>query len=212
VRRATVALPDAIPERLENGKGTDWNDVHAAKGLESVRAGIEAALLARGPTPPDGESPPLSAYADDPQACVHEAEAVPEGTSEEELALLFSERHADELRYVALWGRWLKWDGMRWKHEDTLEVFDLARKLCREVRAALGEVSEKTHNRLGSAATRAALEKLARSDRRHAVRVDQLDAHPWLLNTPGGTLDLRTGELNLTTATSCTPRSRPRLC
>jgi putative DNA primase/helicase len=37
--------------------------------------------------------------------------------------------------------------------------------------------------------------KLAGTDPRHAVSVDQLDADPWALNTPGGTLDLHTGKM-----------------
>ena len=36
---------------------------------------------------------------------------------------------------------------------------------------------------------------MAESDRKHATTVDQWDVDPWLLNTPGGTIDLRTGEL-----------------
>jgi putative DNA primase/helicase len=39
------------------------------------------------------------------------------------------------------------------------------------------------------------VERLARSDRRHAATVEQWDVNPWLLNTPGGVVDLRTGEL-----------------
>ena len=40
----------------------------------------------------------------------------------------------------------------------------------------------------------AAVEKLARSDPRLAAAVDQWDADPWLLNTPDGVVDLRTGQ------------------
>ena len=39
-----------------------------------------------------------------------------------------------------------------------------------------------------------AVETLARSDRRIASTVEQWDADPWLLNTPGGIIDLRTGD------------------
>jgi putative DNA primase/helicase len=39
------------------------------------------------------------------------------------------------------------------------------------------------------------VEKLARADRRLAASPEQFDADPWLLNTPAGTVDLRTGEL-----------------
>ncbi len=48
---------------------------------------------------------------------------------------------------------------------------------------------------IASARTIAAVEKLARSDRQHAATADQWDGDPWLLNTPGGTVDLRTGKL-----------------
>jgi P4 family phage/plasmid primase-like protien len=47
---------------------------------------------------------------------------------------------------------------------------------------------------LSSAKTVAAIEKLIRSDRRHALTADQWDANPWLLNTPGGVVNLETGE------------------
>ena len=59
--------------------------------------------------------------------------------SEDALALKFSEKHAETLRYVNFWGKWLQWDGARWKFEDTLFVFDLARNLLREIDATLAE-------------------------------------------------------------------------
>ena len=37
------------------------------------------------------------------------------------------------------------------------------------------------------------VERLARADRRHAATTDEWDADPWLLNTPGGVVDLKTG-------------------
>ena len=41
----------------------------------------------------------------------------------------------------------------------------------------------------------AAIERLATADQRLAATTDQWDADPWLLNTPGGVIDLRTGEI-----------------
>jgi putative DNA primase/helicase len=38
-----------------------------------------------------------------------------------------------------------------------------------------------------------AVERLARADRHHAATAEQWDIDPWLLNTPGGVVDLRTG-------------------
>lgn len=111
--------------------------------------------------------------------------------TEDALALAFSATYADQLRYVALWGRWLHWTGARWEHDNTLQVFDRVRALCR---AAAGPTRASAENAtLAKGATIAAVEKLARCDRRHAATVNQWDADPWLLGTPGGTVDLRTG-------------------
>ncbi len=56
--------------------------------------------------------------------------------SDEAIALRFAVRHANELRYVAAWSKWLAWDGARWRFDDTLHVFDHARHICREAAAA----------------------------------------------------------------------------
>ena len=51
--------------------------------------------------------------------------------TEDALALRFSERHENDLRYVAAKGQWFKWDGMRWRPESTGLAFDLVRDSCR---------------------------------------------------------------------------------
>ncbi len=48
---------------------------------------------------------------------------------------------------------------------------------------------------LAKAKTVAAVEMLARSDRRFAATVEQWDTNPWLFNTPGGTVNLKTGDM-----------------
>src|SRR5216684_3463783 len=113
--------------------------------------------------------------------------------SDDALALEFTARHARELRYVAKWGTWLHWDGTRWKFEDTLKAFDLARAVAREFANACADAKAKP--KIASASKVAAIENLARADRRHAATIDQWDADPWLLNTPGGIVDLHTGNL-----------------
>ncbi|HZN28888.1 MAG TPA: phage/plasmid primase, P4 family [Xanthobacteraceae bacterium] len=109
--------------------------------------------------------------------------------SEDALALIFAERYAGELRYVHMWGKWLRYDGTCWHHDDTLHVFDRVRDICREAARLSGKSSTVTP----SAKTVAAVEKLARSDRRLAATTVQWDAQPWLLTTDGATIDLRTG-------------------
>jgi putative DNA primase/helicase len=120
-------------------------------------------------------------------------EARPPAFSDEALALRFAERHADNLRYVAKWGEWLFWDGQRWQVEETLRVWHFARQVCREAAAQCNDGKAATS--VASAKTVAAVERLARADRRLAATVDQWDPDIWLLNTPAGVVDLRTGQM-----------------
>ncbi len=53
--------------------------------------------------------------------------------TEDALALTFTRRYHRDWRYVAGWGRWLVWDGQRWRTEDTLAATDLIRSVCRHV-------------------------------------------------------------------------------
>jgi P4 family phage/plasmid primase-like protien len=110
-------------------------------------------------------------------------------TSEDAIALAFADRHGDELRYVAQWGRWLAFNGARWMPDETLHVFDRARAICREIAAD----TEKAANNITSAKTIAAVEKLARADRRLAATTAQWDTSAELLNAADTTLDLRNG-------------------
>jgi putative DNA primase/helicase len=111
--------------------------------------------------------------------------------TEEALALEFATRHESELRYVASMGKWLRWDGKCWRFDETLLAFDYARKICREFSNQCNK--PKLGALLASAKTVAAVERLARADRRLAASADQWDADPWLLNTPSGVIDLQTG-------------------
>ena len=128
--------------------------------------------------------------------------------SEEALALQYAEEHAPRLRYVSEWGKWMLWDGSCWKQDNTLHALDLARQLCRKAAAHANEDAERLANRT----TSSNVAFLARADRRLAATTDQWDANPWLLNTPSGTVDLRTGNLRscepadyLTQVTACAP-------
>ena len=109
------------------------------------------------------------------------SEDAPEGFSDDALALRFTAKYGDDLRFTSLWGRWSRWDGHRWEPDDTLSVYDLARSICRE--AADTADNKNVAQRINSASTIAAVERLARSDRRHAAAVHQWDADLWLLNT-----------------------------
>jgi putative DNA primase/helicase len=113
--------------------------------------------------------------------------------SDEAIAQRFAERHAGDLRYVAAWGKWLRWTGAKWQFDDTLHAFDRARAICRE--AAISCQKEKVATAVASARTVAAIVSLARADRKLAATVEQWDSDPWSLNTPAGTVDLRTSKM-----------------
>jgi hypothetical protein len=120
-------------------------------------------------------------------------EARPPAFSDDAMALRFAKRHAGDLRFVALWNKWLIWTGTVWRFDDTLHAFDLARVICREA-AAECNGKDTLRTAIASAKTVAAVERLARADRRIAATIDQWDADPWALNTPEGVIDLRTGK------------------
>jgi putative DNA primase/helicase len=136
-----------------------------------------------------GAEPPPASVTDDSTPAIEETAPA---FSDEALALRFAGRHAGDLRFVAAWNRWLVWNGRHWQFEETLRAWDFARQVCREAAAQCNK--GRTASAIASAKTVYAVERLARSDRRLAATIDQWDADPWLLNTPDGAIDLRTGQ------------------
>lgn len=136
--------------------------------------------------------------------------------TEDALAVNFTQRYQLDWRYVASWGKWLMWDGQRWRAEETLAATDLIRHVCRHeaVRAKTIKVAAK----LAASSTVGGVERLARSDRRHAATADEWDADIWLLNTPGGIVNLHTGRMHphnrhdrMTKTASATPRGSSKI-
>lgn len=113
--------------------------------------------------------------------------------TEDGIALAFAARHADDLKFDHTAGKWFRWGGTHWILEDTKLAFDFARRLAREFGA---EVSPTLKRTLGKASTPAGVEALARADRAFATTTAVWNLDPWLLATPGGTVDLRTGEIS----------------
>ena len=131
--------------------------------------------------------------------------------TDDALALSFTRRYAKDWRYCAQWGKWLVWTGNRWQPDDTLLVTHLMRHICRE--AAIKASSHRLAAKLASSSTVNGVERLARSERRHASTSDEWDSDPWLENSPGGVVDLRTGKLRphdradrMTKITTATPK------
>ena len=110
----------------------------------------------------------------------------------ERLGVLYHGR----LRYGLHMG-WLRWDGTRWRKgtEPVWEAVESARYLAGHARASgLKTVVEFATASESSKALSAAV-RIASHLPSLVVEADDLDADPFLLNTPAGTIDLRTGQL-----------------
>lgn len=112
-------------------------------------------------------------------------------------------RHGQDLRYCHPWGRWLVWDGRRWKSDDTGAVMRLAKKTVRQMlrEAATLEDDDKrkalTTWALGSEKRDrlSAMIDLARSELGIPILPPEMDRDGWLFNCRNGTIDLRTGTI-----------------
>ncbi|MDI3304631.1 MAG: phage/plasmid primase, P4 family [Burkholderia multivorans] len=121
--------------------------------------------------------------------------------SDAALASRLLKRHAADIRHCEAIGGWLTWDGKRWNRAGDKTVRHWAARICKQASGqALDRISdpkkaESVATRLASNATKNAVVAYAADHPAVSVELDQLDADPWLLNTPGGVVDLRTGEL-----------------
>jgi len=137
--------------------------------------------------------------------------------SHDALARDLGERSWDEnAKHVAMWGQWLFWDGHRWTRDQALQHMTRARAYLRKRAEDITKWAEKKAEGLDpreaqrlegwvkseartlrSANTVAAVTGLARSNSASVAAPTAFDANSWLLGTPGGTVDLKTGELRL---------------
>jgi len=114
-------------------------------------------------------------------------------TGQMEFAYRLAAAEFDRLLYVPGIG-WHVWDGCRWREDpDEQEAVRAVNKVIRvEWGKALGDKDRaKQITRLQSANAVVGILALARRLPQLATTVDHLDADPYLLNTPAGTLDLR---------------------
>jgi putative DNA primase/helicase len=121
-------------------------------------------------------------------------EAAPRNSmiSQDQAAVLFADAYAGRLRYDYGRGRWYIWAGTHWQEDQKNSVFELVRHF---VRGIAHRVDSRSRESLGRLSFAEKVEKGARSDVRHAITSSEWDAKPFLLATPGGTVDLKSGLL-----------------
>lgn len=129
--------------------------------------------------------------------------------TEDSAAQEFVDLHGESLRYCHTRAAWFHWDGVRWKQDGTGRAFDYARKLARRLSKDQDEKKRYITNKTNFAA---GVERFSKHDQLVAVTSEYWDRDPWLLGTPGGTVNLRTGALQpsspengITKTTAVTP-------
>jgi P4 family phage/plasmid primase-like protien len=128
---------------------------------------------------------------------IEKTELLPPEFSELALAKHWSNNEGADWCYTLAWNQWCHWDGSRWKVDRTNSVTSII----------ADEMSRATHwqeaKALSSSGLRSLCAKrnianvrdLAGSFPRHARLPEEWDSNPWLIGTPDGTLDLKTGIL-----------------
>ena len=112
--------------------------------------------------------------------------------TEDSAAQEFVDLHENELRYDHTVKKWYRWNGSYWKHDETAVAFHWARQLARKLAKDQDGKGRYITSKVSFAAS---VEKFARCDPKIAVTRDYWDPDKYLLGTPGGTVDLRTGRL-----------------
>jgi len=110
--------------------------------------------------------------------------------------------HGHEIKFCDALGGWLVWEGANWAKDETLKIHDWTGKILSQASAEVlarpdfsATKADRLSTQLASNGVRSAVVNYARADRRVAASVSDFDADPWVLNTPGGVVDLRSGEM-----------------
>lgn len=140
------------------------------------------------------EPPPEAAPAAPPEPAAKSQRYSDDGN-----ALHFVARHGQQVRYDCDRGRWLRWNGYRWQLE--APSGGAVRELVKDVARDFGGHDQapdldRKHSRKWLSANGVSNTLVqAATDPRVTVHTGDLDADPWILNTPGGIVNLRTGNV-----------------
>ncbi len=216
---------DTVKARLRAaavGIGLEPNEI-----AQTIESGFQAGIKTpRGPkergkgeaATSDGQPRPNA--SEDPIELSHDSLAADIGTR----------TFDQDAKHVATWGKWLFWTGTRWQIDDQLDHLTQTRAFLRtrasEITSAAerqAEMDPKHADKIRASAAReartlrskntvVAVESLARSNSASVARAASFDESRLLLGTPGGTVDLQTGQLRtaersdmITKLTACAP-------
>jgi putative DNA primase/helicase len=126
--------------------------------------------------------------------------------TEQDVMRQFVDAHKDDLRYNHDTGAWLIWHNNRWREDRKGKVLEMILGLCR------GLSNTATVQKVRFASN---VETGARVMQEVATVNENWDNDPWMIGTPGGTVDLQAGTLRLglpddmiSKVTACAPSER----
>lgn len=129
----------------------------------------------------------------------------PSEVSEDMIAQTFTREYGDSMRFDHDVGKWYQWQATHWRPLTIPAAFHYAREIGRRLGAGKRATCK--------AAVAGGAEKFARADPAHAVTSEIWDNDPWLIGTPNGTLNLKTGKMHsprpnegITKLTGCHPQ------
>jgi len=143
-------------------------------------------------------------------------------TSEIDLSMRFASLHENDIKYVGQWSRWLCYNGRSWDIDHSMKTYESAKQMLvkiakrmynAEMHARTGDIDKlglsdrdkknqhktarkealKIAKAVKGSKTVAAVVSLSRSDPKFITVGELWDSNPWLLNTPDGTINLKTG-------------------
>lgn len=133
--------------------------------------------------------------------------AQPVEVSEDAIALAFTREFGDSMRFDHHAGRWYQWSSTHWRRLDVPAALHYAREIGRRLGAGKKAICK--------ASVAKGAETFTQADPTHAVTSAIWDSDPWLLGTPSGTLNLRTGKMHqpkpsdfITKLAGCNPDSK----
>lgn len=122
-----------------------------------------------------------------------EAELPPE-FSESGMARAWVEKHGENWRFTAKWRAWHQWDGTTWVQDQKNSITWVIDEHCREMQAEARELTPTQRSRICTIKNFNAINSLSGANPMCATAADDWDANPFLLGTPAGIIDLKTGQ------------------
>jgi putative DNA primase/helicase len=142
--------------------------------------------------------------------------------SDAHVARILIKNHGHELRYCPERSQWMSWDGAKWNLDNSRRATYLSGLICQRLVKLAGQTiveqkkCEATQQRLSNLGAKQAGAQYASDQPEMQLSQVLLDTDAYLLNTPGGIVDLRDGSISahdplkyMTRSTAVAPSAGP---